>query len=172
MNVKLESDRLYFLPLQEDHFDAFCVEEMDPDVMKFIRTPASTISEVRLKFKTYTDYMAISPGFGAWSVFEKDHHEQVGLMVLFHFGLNLDASNFEIGYRFNKNFWGRGYATEGMKTFLNYGFQERSLSEIYACTLPENFASKRVLTKLGFMNLGMNGIRENCETFCLKRPRP
>ena len=57
----------------------------------------------------------------------------------------------EIGWRLASRFWGHGYATEGARAALQFGFEEIELEEIVAFTVPENMASRRVMEKIGMM---------------------
>ncbi|NWG10277.1 GNAT family N-acetyltransferase [Candidatus Bathyarchaeota archaeon] len=54
-----------------------------------------------------------------------------------------------IGYIFNHNFWGQGYATETAKTLLKFGFERLKLHQIFATCDPANIASAHVLEKIG-----------------------
>lgn len=72
---------------------------------------------------------------------------------------NPDLGEGNIGYCLNRNFWGRGYATEAARTLLKFGFETLNLHRIYATCDPENKASVRVLEKIGMSLEGH--LREN-----------
>lgn len=55
-----------------------------------------------------------------------------------------------IGYRFNSNYWGKGYATEAAKSFLSYLFEECNVDIIWMSHYDFNNRSKRVINKCGF----------------------
>ena len=55
----------------------------------------------------------------------------------------------EVGYSFNPEYWGKGYATEIATTLVRLGLEQLGLSAVVAITLPTNEASKRVLKKAG-----------------------
>jgi RimJ/RimL family protein N-acetyltransferase len=55
----------------------------------------------------------------------------------------------EVGYLLSKQFWGRGYATEGAKAALAFGFETLGLGQVIGLTHPENTASQNVLLKCG-----------------------
>jgi len=55
----------------------------------------------------------------------------------------------EIGWRLAAEFWGQGYATEGARAALAFGFESLQLAEILSFTVPENLRSRRVMEKLG-----------------------
>jgi RimJ/RimL family protein N-acetyltransferase len=55
----------------------------------------------------------------------------------------------EIGWRLAAEFWGQGYATEGAKAALAFGFESLGLDEIVSFTVPANTRSRRVMEKIG-----------------------
>jgi RimJ/RimL family protein N-acetyltransferase len=55
----------------------------------------------------------------------------------------------EVGWRLAASAWGRGYATEGARAALTYGFDTLGLDEIVSFTVPANVRSLRVMEKLG-----------------------
>lgn len=55
----------------------------------------------------------------------------------------------EIGWRMAAEYWGQGYATEGARAALTYGWDQLKLTEIVAYTVPANVRSRRVMEKLG-----------------------
>jgi ribosomal-protein-alanine N-acetyltransferase len=55
----------------------------------------------------------------------------------------------EIGWRMAPRFWGRGYASEGARLALDFGFERLRLQEIVSFTATENWRSRRVMERLG-----------------------
>ncbi len=55
----------------------------------------------------------------------------------------------EVGWRLDKNYWGRGYATEAARAAMEDGFQRVGLEEIVSFTSPLNKPSLGVMEKLG-----------------------
>ena len=55
----------------------------------------------------------------------------------------------EIGWRLDPEHWNRGYATEGARAALEYGFVSLQLPEIVSFTVPGNVRSRRVMEKIG-----------------------
>ncbi len=60
----------------------------------------------------------------------------------------------EIGWRLAFEHWGNGYATEGARACLQYGFRELKLSEVYSFTAVSNFRSENVMKKIGMTKIG------------------
>jgi RimJ/RimL family protein N-acetyltransferase len=57
---------------------------------------------------------------------------------------------YEIGYFFRPDAWGRGIATETVRALLDFGFRSIHAHRIYALVDPDNTASGRLLTRIGF----------------------
>lgn len=55
----------------------------------------------------------------------------------------------EIGWRLASKHWNKGYATEGAKAVLDYGFNKLNLDEIVSFTAVNNIPSRRVMQKIG-----------------------
>jgi len=60
----------------------------------------------------------------------------------------------ELGYRLMRQFWGRGFATEGGRALCRLAFETLAQEAVDACTLPENQASAAVLRKCGMRYVG------------------
>jgi RimJ/RimL family protein N-acetyltransferase len=58
------------------------------------------------------------------------------------------------GFVFAKDAWGRGYATEVMKTMLSLAFAQPTVQRLYALCHVEHLASARVLEKAGLRREG------------------
>jgi len=73
--------------------------------------------------------------------------------------VRLERKEGTIGYVFNKNYWGKGYATETVQALVAFGFTRLALHRIAARCEPENIASNKVLKKAGMRFEGC--MREN-----------
>ena len=56
---------------------------------------------------------------------------------------------YDIGYRLNEGFWGKGYASEASFVWLDYGFDVMNIQKMTAAAHTENIASNRILQKIG-----------------------
>ncbi|GLL06909.1 GNAT family N-acetyltransferase [Dactylosporangium matsuzakiense] len=71
------------------------------------------------------------------------------LIGFMRIGLGRDRSG-ELGYALRRDDWGKGYATEATKLMITFGFKVLRLHRIQAACGPDNRASQRLLTRLGF----------------------
>jgi RimJ/RimL family protein N-acetyltransferase len=65
----------------------------------------------------------------------------------------------DLGFELDPQYWGRGYATEAARAFVNFGFTELRLHRIWSWCIADNQGSSRVLEKLGMRCEGT--LREN-----------
>lgn len=128
--------------------------EMDrlPEVHRFIdNRPVTNITQVeegiRYLQQQYNQY-----GIGRWAVIEKATNTFIGWSGLKFYTtpINKHCDFYELGYRFHPKAWGKGFATEAAKAWLDYGFDTLAAQEVFAMTHPDHRASKNVLTKVGF----------------------
>lgn len=80
-----------------------------------------------------------------FSVFLKDG-TYIGWCGLKYFP---EQDEVDLGYRFMKKFWGKGFATEASLACLEYGFETLKLKRILAKAMPDNVGSLKVMQKLG-----------------------
>ena len=115
----------------------------DPDVIKYTGdAPFSSIEDAEIFLKKYTDYK--KNGYGRWAVIVKHTGEFIGWC-----GLKLNEDDLvDIGFRFFKKDWNKGYATESAKACIEYGFNQLKMKEIIGRAAIENTASIKVLEKL------------------------
>jgi hypothetical protein len=77
----------------------------------------------------------------------KDRQEIVGLCGLHR--IDGDQAR-ELGFWVGRPFWGKGYASFGVKMVLQFAFQNLRLEWVGSRALESNAASRRVLEKNGF----------------------
>lgn len=74
-----------------------------------------------------------------------------------------EFDTWEIGYVFNKNYWGKGYATESLKAIIKFAFSNLSARRIVAMCDPQNTNSWRLLERVGMRREGT--LRQNIYFF-------
>lgn len=60
----------------------------------------------------------------------------------------------ELGYVFNRDYWGRGYAFEAASAILGYAFNVQKAHRVFAMCNPDNENSWRLLERLGMRREG------------------
>jgi RimJ/RimL family protein N-acetyltransferase len=126
--------------------------DSDPRVMRYIgdgsvATRASVAGAVARAAKYYRSF----PGLGVWPAEERATGAFIGWFCLKYVPKTVEV---EVGYRLLPGAWGRGYATEGARAVVRYGFADLGLFRIIGLTHPDNLASQRVLQKAGLRDAG------------------
>lgn len=126
----------------------------DPDVTKYICATGKfmkkdIISRLETEVQNHRQF-----GIQYWPIFSIVSEELIGCCGLRPFKDEKDV--YEMGFHLCKNYWGKGYATEGAKAVSAYAFEALHAKKIFVGHHPENLASKKVLAKLGFSYIGKN----------------
>ncbi len=126
--------------------------EMDGDraVMRFIRPVEPPVQRRRILIQRIRQCLSVGQGY--WSVRTNDDAQSfLGWVVLARLP---DHPAIEIGYRFRRQAWGKGYATEASRLLLSHVFDKTGLSVVAAVIDAANRRSRHVLWKLGFSYRG------------------
>lgn len=145
---ELRTDRLLLRRWLASDLAPFAALNADPSVTEYLPTVLSRpecdsfVERVGSHFERH--------GFGLWAVEIRDVTPFAGFLGLStpRFEAHFTPS-VEIGWRFGTEWWGRGYATEGARAVLAFGFDVLHLQEIVSFTVPENARSRRVMEKIG-----------------------
>ncbi len=143
----LETDRLLFREFVLDDVEDFFRMVSDPDVIRYTGDGGKTLEEARkgLEERLFQDYW--NYGYGRWAAIYKPTGTVIGFAGLKYLD---DVGEVDLGYRFFKEHWSKGLATEAAKAVLNYGFDSLRLPRIIGIADIQNKASIRVLEKVGF----------------------
>lgn len=155
MNYEFISDRLGFRRWQPADTAPFAALNADPTVMQYFpstQTLAQTEDRIQRIHADFAKY-----GRGLYAVDVLATQEFIGfigfLLAGEEYGLPFTPCD-EIGWRLKQAAWGKGYATEGAKRCLAYGFEELELTEVYAWTAIPNQPSERIMQKIGMQKHG------------------
>lgn len=145
---ELHTPRLILREWRQDDREPFAQMNADPLVRRYFPTLLS-----RAESDAVIEWHQASfeqHGFGFWAVELRESGAFVGFL-----GLTVPSFDapftpcVEVGWRLAAEFWNRGYATEGARAALAYGFGPLTLEEIVSFTAVVNAPSRRVMEKLG-----------------------
>lgn len=144
----LRTPRLLLRRWRPEDRAPFAALNADPRVMEHFPSPYSDEETDRMIARIEQHWE--QRGFGLWAV------EILGAAPFAGF-IGLSVPRFdapftpcvEIGWRLAAEYWGHGYATEGSRAALAFGFDTLRLEEIVSFTVPENLRSRRVMEKIG-----------------------
>lgn len=144
---EIRTDRLLLRRWRPEDREPFAALNADPRVTEFLGALSREESDA-LAARIEAGFE--QRGYGSWAVEVRGGAAFAGFVGLSvprfeaHF-----APCVEIGWRLAAQHWGHGYATEGARAALAFGFGTLGLEEIVAFTAPRNVRSRRVMEKIG-----------------------
>jgi len=152
MQFHIETERLILRELRMTDLEGMFELDSDPEVHKYLgNKPVKQIEESQKMLESViTQYK--ERGFGRWAAIERYSGNFIGwsgLRLNSEYSMNGFTKYYDVGYRFMKRYWGKGYATESGKASVNYAFNVLKLPELYATTEVGNLASHNALLKIG-----------------------
>jgi RimJ/RimL family protein N-acetyltransferase len=140
MRPTLHTERMTLRPVADGDLDDLVAMNADPEVMAHIGRPM-TADDVAAELPTW---VAGHDALGLWTGLDDDGF--VGVWFLSPDPDDLRAG--EIGWRLPRHRWGHGYAVEGARALVTYGFVDLGLDRLWAETMSVNTRSRRVMERL------------------------
>ncbi|AZQ64767.1 N-acetyltransferase [Flammeovirga pectinis] len=143
--IIFKTERLEIRQVTKKDLDFFIELMSAPEIIDPIPQPKLAPEVIIQRFNNVTDY-SIAPLLKEkviWGVYESGKDELIGLCAF----LTNEDENREIGYRFRKKFWGKGYGTELTKNMITYCFTVFELDIVTADVDTKNIGSVKILEK-------------------------
>ncbi|WP_456313359.1 GNAT family N-acetyltransferase [Pseudomonas shirazensis] len=151
LKKSIETERLLLRALDLSDAEGMFELDSNPNVhiflgkkpVKHIEESVDQIKNIQHQYETF--------GTGRWAVVLKETNEFIGWSGIKFITneINNHKDFYEIGYRFIEKHWGKGYATEAGKAFIDYAFNEMKVDALYAYADEGNQNSRKILEKLG-----------------------
>jgi RimJ/RimL family protein N-acetyltransferase len=146
--VVIETERLLLRTWKTEDAHEYYRINQDPNVLEFLLGPL-TMEQV-CDWIEFRNQQFSEIGYTLWAVEEKCSGTLMGFIGMQPVPWKTPLGSWiEIGWRLGAAYWGKGYATEGAKAALAYGFDVVALTEIVSFAVPTNKRSMRVMEKIG-----------------------
>ena len=141
----IETERTLMRKLIIDDAKSFYTLNLDKEVLKFTGDkPFKNLQEASGFLSNYYQYEKY--GVGRLAVIDKETLKFIGWCGLKYCK---EKKEYDIGFRFYKKYWNKGFATETAKKCLNIGFEKLKIDKIVGRAMKENIGSIKVLEKIG-----------------------
>ena len=142
----LETDRLWLREMAQPDYPSLCRILQDEETMYAYEGAFSDAEAQGWLDRQMGNYQEL--GFGLWAVLLKGADGMVGqcgLTMQDHRGRQV----LEVGYLFQKAFWGNGYATEAAAACRDFAFGKLGAAEVFSIIRDTNTASQNVARRIG-----------------------
>ena len=158
----IRTGRLLLRRWRDEDVEPFAAMCRDPEVMRYIGSGATrTRAQARASIHA-CEREWDQKGYGLFAVELLENGGFLGFAGLAEpTFLPEIMPAVEIGWRFARQAWGMGYASEAARAALDFGFRTCGLSEIVSVHQAENHASGRIMQKLG-MRFDREAIDPTC----------
>jgi ribosomal-protein-alanine N-acetyltransferase len=151
MDLILETDRLILREILLSDAKALFEMDRNPHVHQYLWNKpltdiAQTQSYINSVRKQYMDY-----NIGRFAIILKENSMVIGWCGLKYNTemINNKVNFYDIGYRLNENYWGKGFASEASFPWIDYAFNIMKLKVVEAAVHQANQASNAILQKIG-----------------------
>ena len=148
----LQTERLNLRRFKSTDLAEEIEQQQNPDVVRYIREPMSNEEAVVYFEQFIQPYKGEENEWLGICVERAEDGQTVGA-ISFRIE-SLEFAIFEIGYRFNPKFQGKGFATEAVAAMVKCLFDTVKAHKVVAYCDPENAASYRIMEKLSMQQEG------------------
>ncbi len=151
VHIVIETKRLWLRSFTPDDAPLILALNSDPEVTRFTGDPVRDLDHAQQVLEQHILPQYALYNHGRWAVHIKTLTGPAPGGFIGWCGLKArpERNEVDLGYRFMRPAWGKGYATEAAYACLQYGFQQLGLPRIVGRSMPQNLASVRVLEKCG-----------------------
>jgi RimJ/RimL family protein N-acetyltransferase len=152
---RIKTQRLRLREFRRGDFEAFAAHNADPEATKYLSGTVDRRGAWRI-FSGAIGAWSLNKA-GWWALETLDTHEHVGTVGAFFressflgdATISTHSTDLELGWSIYKNFWRRGYASEGAAAALAYALSVHRPPRVVAYVTPGNVASVGVAERIG-----------------------
>lgn len=150
--IYIETERLNLRDWKDDDLRIFQLMNQDPITMEYFLNTL-TFDESRQLYDRINLEIK-EKNYGLYAVEIKETKQFIGFTGFHYTVMDTDfAPCIEIGWRYTREAWGFGYATEAANACLAYAKEKLGFEEVYSFTSALNQRSEKVMKKLNMKKI-------------------
>ena len=166
MKIFVETERFILREILSTDVDGLFELDSDSQVHRYLGNKPVSQKDQIVETINFIRKQYFDNGIGRWAIIDKKTNNFIGWTGLkFVTETTNNHNNFyDLGYRLIKKYWGQGIATETAFASLEYAFNQLNTNEVYAMSDCENFASNKILKKVGLRYIetfDLDGVNHN-----------
>lgn len=156
--MEIKTPRLALRPMAMGYLATVHAYASDPDTTRFMMfLPNETLEETAQFIReAEAEWQKDAPAYYEFAVLLDGAH--IGAISVYSTD---EPGEGELGWIFDKAYWGNGYATEAARALIDYASHHLGFTRFIAHCDAENRGSSRVMEKLGMRYTGSAGGRKN-----------
>jgi ribosomal-protein-alanine N-acetyltransferase len=153
VQLPLETERLVLREFVHGDLAAVHCYASDPEVVRYMSWGPNTEQDTRDAVRRWLEQRAEKARRNfTLAIVLRDGGQLIGACSIRV--SDPEGGSAHIGYCLNREYWGRGYATEAARALVKFGFEQLGLHRIFAKCDTQNLASARVLENAGMLREG------------------
>lgn len=146
--MQITSDRLLFRRLTKaDVSERYVSWLNDPEINQYLETRFSP--QTVQSCESFVEDMSRNGANYLLGIFDKISHQHIGNIKLGFINTHHRSGQLSL-FIGEKDYWGKGYATEAIRCITQWGFNELGLERIEAGCYDANMGSLRAFLKVGY----------------------
>lgn len=144
----MDTQRTQLTLLQETDLSDVIAMAKEPDTFKYLKFLRMMSEEEYERFlRGKLEQIRTKIGYH-WAVRSKENGAFIGAVNL---NLVKGTTMMQIGCQLKRDYWHQGLAFELMQRLVTFAAEDLQLKEVYGVFAKDNFISRRLLAKLGFV---------------------
>lgn len=143
----LQTTRLILRRMQRSDSSDMFEYAKDPTVTRFLTWDPHPDEVYTRRYLTYVSSRYKAGEFFDWALILRAENKMIGSCGFTRIDYKKHMG--EAGYVINKNYWGRGLATEALQRVVQFAFEVLGLNRLESRFMEGNIPSKRVMEKAG-----------------------
>jgi RimJ/RimL family protein N-acetyltransferase len=158
--MQLETERLVLRDFVIEDVDALAACRADERYWRFYDEPDDIRDNAREHVELFVGWQQAEPRTHfQLAIIHKEAGKLIGDCGLrrrdeVSFGISA-LSEADIGYELDPSYWGRGYATEAVRTLVDFGFTQQGLDRVWTYCIADNERSWRLMERIGMRREGL-----------------
>ena len=148
--MELKTERLYLRPVRIEDKEAMFRYRSDLGTNKYLSLVPQSVEDVALFIEKTSPEINVPGTWFQCVIVEQSSNVLIGDIGIHFLDTDLENKQVEIGYTLDKEFRGKGYATEALKIVIDHLINSLCKHRIIASIDPANLDSIRLVERLGF----------------------